>query len=128
VLKYLDDVDMRQDSERALNRIEQSHQFAKAIFFGGNQELKYATKEEQELVLSCRHLIQNSIVLFNYLELTKVLISCKEDDKVYKETLELIKNGSVMTWRHINIHGEYDFENIELAGDYEMGDILDFKI
>ena len=25
-----------------------------------------------------------------------------------------IKNGSIATWRHINLHGEYDFADEEL--------------
>ena len=45
LLKYLDDLNLRQSTEKALNRIELSHKFAKAIFFGGNQGLKYSAKE-----------------------------------------------------------------------------------
>lgn len=47
LLKYLDDLNLRQSTEKALNRIELSHKFAKAIFFGGNQGLKYSAKEGQ---------------------------------------------------------------------------------
>lgn len=129
VLTYINDVEMRQDTEKDLNRIEQSHFFSNAVFYGHNKELKYALKEEQEMAISCRHLIQNSIVLFNYLELTKQLIDRKEDEEKYAEAIELIKNGSIMTWRHINIQGEYDFEPWKSVQDsMEIEKLIDFNI
>lgn len=30
------------------------------------------------------------------------------------ELLESIKNGSVVSWQHINLHGEYDFSDDKL--------------
>lgn len=128
ILKYVDDVDLRQDTEKAENRIEQSHQFAKAIFFGGNQKLKYGTKEEQELAISCRHLIQNSIVFWNYMTLTDMLIEIQDDRDLYEKVKETIKNASVMTWRHINIHGEYDFEMKNEEQLFEIERLIDFKL
>ena len=44
VLRYLDELPLRQNTEKMLNRIEQSHQFAKAVFFGNSQEFKHDTK------------------------------------------------------------------------------------
>jgi TnpA family transposase len=63
LLKYYDEVSLRQNIEKQLNRIELSHLFAKAVFFGGNQEFNHAKKEKQDMALGCRHLIQNSIIL-----------------------------------------------------------------
>ena len=57
LLKYYDEILLRQNIEKQLNRVELSHLFAKAVFFGNNRELKYATKEEQEIAVGCRHLI-----------------------------------------------------------------------
>jgi TnpA family transposase len=128
ILKYADDVELRQDTEKALNRIEQSHQFAKAIFFGGNQHLKYGSKEEQELAISCRHLIQNTIVLWNYMTLTKLLLESKEEPEKYKSILDIIKSASIMTWRHINIHGEYDFEYHNSRDFFKIEQLLGFDV
>jgi TnpA family transposase len=61
---------LRQSTEKVLNRGEQSHQFAKAISFGRNQALKYGTKETQEIAVGARQLIQNCIVHWNYLKLS----------------------------------------------------------
>ncbi|APD08189.1 transposase for transposon Tn1546 [Flavobacteriaceae bacterium UJ101] len=109
ILRYYSEVELRQSIEKQLNKVELSHQFAKAIFFGNNQEFKVGTKEEQELALGCRHLIQNSIILYNYLFLSEKLSEIKEKEE-YETTLEQIKQSSVMTWYHINLYGEYNFK------------------
>jgi len=42
--------------------------------------------------------------------LSKRRIWSDQENLVRKaEFLESIQNGSVVTWRHINLHGEYDF-------------------
>lgn len=109
LLRYYDELPLRQNIEKQLNRIELSHLFADAIFFGGNQEFNYATKEEQDMALGCRHLIQNSIVLWNYMCISEKLADI-EDMEERKTQIELLKNSSIMTWQHVNMHGRYNFK------------------
>ena len=92
ILKYLDDINLRQSTEKALNRIEQSHQFAKAIFFGNNQELKQASQEEQEISIGARHLIQNAVVLWNYLKISDVLLNSESNER-FQEILRCVMIG-----------------------------------
>ncbi len=130
ILKYLDDINLRQSTEKALNRIEQSHQFAKAIFFGNNQELKQASQEEQEISIGARHLIQNAVVLWNYLKISDVLLNSESNER-FQEILSVVKSGSIMTWQHINIHGEYDFDLLALNENqsiFQMDKILALEI
>ncbi|MDR2915574.1 MAG: Tn3 family transposase [Tannerella sp.] len=112
LLKYYDEVLLRQNIEKQLNRVELSHLFAKAVFFGNNQELKYATKEEQEIAVGCRHLIQNSIILWNYLFVSEKLSQITNPPEFQKQ-IDLLKNSSMLSWQHVNMHGKYDF-NIEV--------------
>lgn len=116
ILKYMDEVDLRQSTEKALNRIEKSHQFAKAVFFGNNQNIKFGSKEEQEISVATRHLIQNTIVLWNYLKISDRLSKCAGKAQM-EEILSVVKNGSMMTWQHINIHGEYNFQKLFSDGE-----------
>ncbi|MGB6151614.1 MAG: Tn3 family transposase, partial [Pricia sp.] len=116
ILKYLNELDLRQSTERALNRIENSHQFAKAIFFGNNQNIKMGSKEEQEVIVATRHLIQNSIVLWNYLKISDKLSKCSSKAEL-EEMLATVKDSSIMTWQHINIHGEYNFQGMFAGGE-----------
>lgn len=109
LLRYYDELALRQDIEKQLNRIELSHLFANAIFFGGNQEFHYATKEEQDMALGCRHLIQNAIVLWNYLYISEKLAGIMEPIEQRRQ-IERLKDSSIMTWQHVNMHGKYDFD------------------
>ena len=108
VLTYFDDVKLRQRIEKQLNRIESSNKFVKAIFYANNSEFKQSDPEEQNIAVACKVLIQNSIVFWNYLYLSELLTNCS-DEKERVEMISLIREGSVLTWSHVNLHGEFDF-------------------
>ncbi|WP_423064303.1 Tn3 family transposase [Candidiatus Paracoxiella cheracis] len=108
ILKYYDNVILRQRIEKQLNRIELSNKFANAVFFANSGEFQQGELEEQALAIACKVIIQNSVVLWNYLYLSQLLANCASE-KEQEEMVSLIGQGSVITWRHINVHGEYDF-------------------
>ena len=107
ILSYYDDVELRQRIEKQLNRVELSNKFSNAVFYANNAEFKQGSPEEQEVTVACKTLIQNCIVLWNYLYLSELLANCIDIKERY-EMVRLIKAGSVITWRHINLHGEFD--------------------
>jgi TnpA family transposase len=114
ILKYRDDCLFRQSIEAQLNKVESSNKFSKAISFGHNHEFVHSEKEEQEIAESCRRLIKNAIVCWNYLYLSRELAN--EKNEVRKaDLLEAIRNGSVVTWAHFNLHGEFDFSDEKMA-------------
>ena len=127
VLTYIDNMKLRQRIEKQLNRVELANKFAKAVFFANNQEFKIGYKEEQEIAVACKILIQNSIVLWNYLHLSeKLALSSKEEQE---HMLKVIKQGSVISWAHINLHGEYNFEQDAINDpNFNMTQILKFKL
>ncbi|MBW8308281.1 MAG: Tn3 family transposase [Candidatus Paracaedibacteraceae bacterium] len=128
ILTYYDDVILRQRIEKQLNRIELSNKFSNAVFYANDGEFKQATKEEQEISTLCKVIIQNAIVLWNYLYLSQLLANCI-DDKEQDNILFLIKDGSIITWRHINLHGEFDFtKHIGNSFLFDMKKILFLKI
>jgi TnpA family transposase len=110
ILRYIDDVELRQAIEKQLNKSEGTNKFSKAISFGNNHEFMYGEKVEQEIAEGCRRLIKNAIICWNYLYLSQ-LIAQEKDSERKKELLTTVKNGSVESWRHINLHGEYDFSD-----------------
>lgn len=129
ILTYIDDVDLRQSIEKALNKVEHSQKFAKAVYHGGNQEFLQATKEEQEKAEACKRLIQNAIILWNYLYLSKKIM---EEQKAarQRELLKTIRSGSVVTWSHVHLQGEYDFseEKMRDSMGFNFSQILAFKL
>ncbi|WP_156497722.1 Tn3 family transposase, partial [Oleiphilus sp. HI0043] len=57
---------------------------------------------------ACKLLLQNSIILWNYLYLSD-LVANTSDREDRKDLIESISQGSVITWKHVNLRGEYDF-------------------
>ncbi len=128
ILTYYDDVKLRQRVEKQLNRIELSNKFSNAVFYANNREFKQATREEQETAIGCKLLIQNAIVLWNYLYLSQLLVNCI-DDKERSDMVEMIRKGSIITWRHINLYGEFDFRKYAANDRYfDIGKILSLKV
>ena len=108
ILTYFDDVELRQRIEKQLNKVELSNKFSKAIFFSNNQEFKQGAKGEQEIAATCMVLIQNAILLWNYLYLSQMVVN-NADPNERTRMIHSIKRGSMMSWGHINLQGEYDF-------------------
>ena len=85
-----------------------SNRFSKAVLFANNQEFKEGTKEEQEISTACKLLIQNIIILWNYLYLSQLLANnANTEERI--NMIKSMKRGSLIAWKHINLQGEYDF-------------------
>jgi TnpA family transposase len=113
ILRYINDVTLRQAIERQLNKVESSHRMSRAISIGGGREIYQGDKQEQEVAEGCKRLIKNSIICWNYLFLTQKLAEQKDLQKrlIWQKS---ITAGSVVAWRHINLLGEYDFSDEKL--------------
>ena len=127
ILRYIDDTELRQSIEKQLNKIEHAHRFAKAIAFGSGQEITQAEKEDQDISSECRRLIENSVICWNYLYLTHKLTTADKAEQ--EELLKALKEGSIITWRHINFYGEYDFSEEKLKDSigFNLPKILSWK-
>lgn len=108
ILTYYDNLELRQRIEKQLNKIELSNKFSKAVFFADNREFQQGDLENQKISTACMVLIQNSIVLWNYLYLSQILAD-SSNKKQQQHIVDSIKRGSMINWQHINLHGEYDF-------------------
>jgi TnpA family transposase len=128
ILTYYDDVTLRQRIEKQLNRVELSNKFSNAVFYANDGEFKHATREEQEIITICKTIIQNAIILWNYLYLSQLLANCIDDNE-RNNIIFFIKGGSIITWRHINLHGEFDFKKyIGNSFIFDMKKILALQI
>jgi TnpA family transposase len=113
LLRYIDILELRQTLEKQLNKGENANKFSRAIPFGNNQEFLYGEKVELEMAEGCRRLIQNAIICWNYLYLTQKI--AEADSEAHRQALLVaVRNGSVVTWQHINLHGEYEFSDEKL--------------
>lgn len=89
-----------------------SNRFSKAVFFGNNAEFIFASQEEQNIANNCKRLIQNAVILWNYLYIDKKLRDAKSQSQK-DEIIEAIKNSSIIHWSHINFFGTYDFTKVD---------------
>jgi TnpA family transposase len=128
ILRYVDDSELRQSIEKQLNKIEHAQRFVKAIAFGNSQEVSQAEKEDQEITAECRRLIENSVIGWNYLYLTHKLTKSNAGERA--ELLKALKEGSIITWRHVNFYGEYDFSEDKLKDSigFNLPEIVGWKM
>lgn len=128
ILNYLDDVELRQQIEKQLNKGELANRFASAITFVNNQEIVQNLQEDQEIAVMCRLILQNTIILWNYIELTKLIMRSNEERQ--QEILTNLIQGSIMAWGHVNLLGLYDFRDLNSVNDNEFNanDVIEFKI
>ncbi len=113
ILRYIDDLEFRQSIEKQLNKVESSHRFSRAVSVGSPREFTQAEKSEQEIADGCRRLIKNAITCWNYLYLTQK-IDETDDQESHDSIINAITSGSVVSWQHINLLGEYDFSEEKL--------------
>ncbi len=113
ILRYVDDVELRQAIEKQLNKIELANRFTRAVAVGNPREFTQGDKEEQEIAESCNRLIKNAIICWNYLYLSQKLARMKEPDQKEK-LLSAIASHSIICWEHMNLLGEYDFSDNKL--------------
>ncbi len=114
ILRYIDDVELRQAIERQLNKVELANRFTRAIAVGNPREFTQGDKEDQEIAESCNRLIKK----FHYLLELSVFITKLEriDNPEQKDKLlSAISSHSPMSGHipisclvHTNL-SEYDF-------------------
>jgi TnpA family transposase len=128
ILKYYDDLKLRQRIEKQLNRIELSNKFSNAVFFANSGEFMQGDPEEQALATACKVIIQNSVVLWNYLYISQLLTNCVHE-KEQKEMVSMVSQGSMISWSHVNLHGEYNFKRQAAnSSTFDMDRILSFSL
>ena len=107
ILRYIDQVELRQAIEKQLNKVELANGFTRAVAVGNPRGLEHSDKEDQEIAEGCNRLIKNSIICWNYLYLSRLVEAAKtqeERDRIVK----MVALHSPMTWGYINLLGEYD--------------------
>ena len=113
ILRYVDDLALRQAIEKQLNKVELANRFTRAVAVGNPREYTQTEKEEQEIAEACNRLIRNAIICWNYLYLARQ-VEKAPDPEARENLLRLIAAHSPMSWAHINMLGEYDFSEEKL--------------
>jgi TnpA family transposase len=109
ILDFIDDVDLRQSVQKALNRGEAYHRFRRAVAFVNGGKFRVQTEDEQQVWNDCSRLIANAVIYYN----TKLLSTVYEqklaaDDQ---EAVAFIRGMSPVAWQHVNLFGSFEFSD-----------------
>lgn len=117
LLSYIDDPELRNHVQKALNRGEAYHQLRRAISQVNGDRFRGNSDEEIELWNECARLMANTIIYFNSKVLSNLLQSFEHHGKV--KLAETIKRASPVAWQSINLKGKYLFGQTGEAPDIE---------
>lgn len=106
-LTYIDDESKRRRTLTQLNRGEDRHKLARAVFHGKRGELRQRYREGQEDQLGALGLVVNIIVLWNTLYMDAALQQLRQES--YPINPEDVSRLSPLVFNHINLLGRYAF-------------------
>ena len=109
MLKFIDDVQIRQNVRRSLNRGEAYHKLRRAIANVNGGKFRGKNDKEIDVWNECARLMANCMIYYN----AKILNTLLEDmQNVGNDKLiETFKYISPVAWININLYGYYKFEN-----------------
>ena len=108
ILRYINDLLLRQGVQRALNRGESYHKLKKGVSHAYSGKFRVKTELEQQIWDECSRLVSNCIIFYNISILSELYDKLINEDK--DEEAETLKKISPVAWRHINLRGNYKFK------------------
>ena len=108
LLRYMDDETMRQRIHQQLVKGESFNSLSSAIHYGNSGKIIYASKEDLLLLEGSKRLLENVVICWNYLYLTRSLVKATPQER--KEIISQIPDISPVAWEHFNFQGEFDFD------------------
>jgi TnpA family transposase len=107
ILDFIDDVELRQSVQKALNRGEAYHRLRRAVAYVNGGKFRVQTEAEQQVWNECSRLITNAIIYYNTALLSRVY---EQKQAVHDQAaMEVIQGMSPVAWQHINLIGQFEF-------------------
>lgn len=123
LLNYINDEDYRRKILTQLNRGEERHNVARAIFYGRCGEIRKHYREGQEDQLGALGLVLNAAVLWNTIYMESALEHLKNQSVTIDENFE--QRLSPLLYEHINVLGHYSFT---LSDQIEKGKLRPLNV
>jgi TnpA family transposase len=108
LLRYMDDEQIRHRAHQQQEKIESVHALSRAVSYGNNGVLQYANQEELLTMEGCKRLIENSVICWNYLYLSRLLVKSTKAERAV--IIAMLPRTSPVAWQHINFQGEFNFD------------------
>jgi TnpA family transposase len=119
ILKYLNELDLRQSIEKQLSLVENNNKFSKAVSQENDKSFVQQLQSEQIIAESCRRLMKAAIICWNCLFLHNKIHTFRKQEEA-QNIIKTIKAGSIMMWRHINFRGLYDFSEEMIMDKFDL--------
>ena len=108
LLRYIDEIELRQTIHAATNKSEEFNNFTKWLFFGGDGIIAENVRHEQRKIVKYNQLVANMVILHNTDRMTKVLRQLS--DEGVEITQEVLAGMSPYRTSHINRFGDYTLD------------------
>lgn len=115
ILDYIDDVELRQCVQRALNRGEAYHRLRRVIAYVNNGKFRVTTEEQQKIWNDCARLIANAVIYYNTALLSTIYESMLSAGNA--EAIARLTKVSPVAWQNVNLFGAFDFSDSEVDVD-----------
>ncbi len=109
LLQYMDDETYRSDIQIQLNKGESLNKLDRALAIG-RPDYTEADKEDQSITETCKRLIKNCLICWNYIYLSQRLLDAK-NKKEKRFLISRIKETSVVSWEHFQLQGKFDLSD-----------------
>lgn len=118
MLEWMQSVDLRRRVQVGLNKGEARNALARAVFFNRIGEIRDRSFEQQRYRASGLNLLTAAIALWNTTYLERVIRAMRDNGQIINE--ELLQHLSPLGWGHINLTGDYVWQNIKqfLEGNF----------
>lgn len=113
LLKFIDDVTIRQNVRRALNRGEAYHNLRRAIASVHGGKFRGKADKEIEVWNECARLMANCMIYYNASILNELLTRLQNQGQ--EKQIDILKYISPVAWANINLHGYYAFEGNDIT-------------
>ncbi len=108
LLRYISDIEIRNEIHAATNKSEEFNGFIKWVFFGGEGIIAENIRHEQSKIAKYSHLVANMIILHNVDRMTRILSELKAEGMALEA--EVLAGLSPYRYAHINRFGDYTLD------------------
>lgn len=115
ILDYIDDVELRQCVQRALNRGEAYHRLRRVIAYVNNGKFRVSTEAQQKIWNDCARLIANAVIYYNTALLSRIYENMLAAGNA--EAIARLTKVSPVAWQNVNLFGAFDFSDSEVDVD-----------
>lgn len=105
LLRYISDMELREQITATTNKVEAYNGFSKWLFFGGEGVIADNDPEEQEKVIKYNDLVANAVIFHNVVDQTRILRELKQEG--LDVTRDDVATLSPYVTSHIKRFGDY---------------------